>query len=367
MLGDVYSRVTPAEAIATCLMAGATRGLLAYGYNGLDDGGCLARMPWDFRESVRVGLDWFGKVQPHVKAAARKQTAILFPLATMMLEPVDTLEADRQPTAAQAHKLAKHPVIDPVVDFMGHRQDVLGWCHALRDAQYAVDFLHPSQASDGNLDAFNVLILPWCPAYRWMVDRDAEEAVVAWVKGGGTLLCGPDDTMLPEELRSPKKDHPIDIIDVDGPLIAEGVQISSFPELSPWAAYRSGETAIGVTSVGKGRVVRFGFHLGKAYEEPLLRHVAVGGHESFFPIHLLGKSLLGEVLRDLSLPPLWQGGSRPDWRDVEISRFESGWMVVNHSNHPWPWPEEWVDVIPMMAHPRNSGGLMPHDAAWVSL
>lgn len=366
ILGDVYTQVTPAEAIATCLASGATRGLLAYGYNGLDDGGCLAQMPWAFRRSVRSGLDWFAHLQPHLKGELERQVAIVFPLATMLLEPVDSLEAERQLSPAESHKLTRRRPVEPVADFLGHRQDVLGWYRALKDAQYAVDFLHPNQIADGELSRYKAVILPWCPAYQWMRHPTMEAALNRWVEEGGLLICGPDESMLPLALRTEQAIEESDLIEFEGEwLMADGSQVASFPQLDPWATYRSGRVAIGSQAVGAGQVVRCGFHLGDAYEEPWLEQVAVGGHDSFFPVHLLRHSILGRLLIDFQVAPLWQGGGQDAWRDIELFRWSEGWIAINHSNHPWPLPPGWKPTTTLLDANASSDLLLPHDAAWI--
>lgn len=369
LLGDVYDRVTPGEAIAGCLAAGATRGILSYGYNGLDDGGCLAQMPWDFRASVSAGIAWFRDVQPRLGGCRQKQIAVLFPMATMVLEPVDTLEPARQPNALAAHRLAPASRPDPKVDFMGHRQDVLGWYQALCDAQYAVDFLHPDQIKAGSLKDFTALLLPWCPAHRlWPEDTDVDKAIVQWLRAGGTLLCGPDEAMLPVTLTTGKTTHPPGILDASEPVVAEGPEVVAYPGLSPVVTYRTGGVAIGRSPEGSGQVIRFGFHLGWAYGNPSVDTVAVDGHDALFPVHTLRHSFLGHVLQSVGIEPLLHDWGEPDWRGVEVVRYPQGWIAVNHSRHLWPWPESWRQAprITLFGEVRAEG-LGPHDAAWIEM
>ncbi|HEY3376403.1 MAG TPA: hypothetical protein VGL77_02825 [Armatimonadota bacterium] len=364
MHGDIYTSVTPSQTIATFVAAGA-QGLNIYGYNGLDDGGAFCQLSWDWRESLRTGLAWYKAVYPQMAGMPQGNTAILLPLATMMLEPVDSMDEQYNTTMQQRHAIHPIPPKAPLVDFPAHRQDVLGWFQMLRDGQYGVEVLHPMHISGGRLDDFAALIIPWSPAYRWMPDPEMEAAIVAWVARGGVLVCGPDDTMLPAALRTAQVEHPRQIIDTGEPLIPEGEQIVAFPELTPLAKFReSGQTAIGVMTYGQGTVIRFAFHAGAAFAHPFVEAVSVGGDAVFFPLNMLKQNYLARLLQAHGVQPLWQDDSGIWWKGIEVTRFDNGYVVINTTHSSWPLPEAWQNTgISLLG--GDGRRLLPHDALWV--
>lgn len=86
--GDIYSMVTPAEAIGT-LVANGAKGFHIYGYCGLDDGGVLCRMDAMLKNSLRSGNNWAAKVIPLLDAPRAREVALLFPAEMSLYEPLE--------------------------------------------------------------------------------------------------------------------------------------------------------------------------------------------------------------------------------------------------------------------------------------
>ena len=87
LYNDIYRFITPEETIGSIIAAGA-RGISAYGWCGLDDGGILHRMDEGFLDSLSRGNAWARQVIPLTGKRLLGRVAILFPTAMALLEPL---------------------------------------------------------------------------------------------------------------------------------------------------------------------------------------------------------------------------------------------------------------------------------------
>lgn len=339
LLEDIYAHISPCEVIATMLTT-ATDSLFCYGYNGMDDGGTLFKMDWRVRESLKSGLAWFKKVAPLLKdKSRRKDIAILFPLAMSLIEP-----------------------INEGTDFPSHRMDTLGWYKMLVDMHYMVDFLHPDQIKEGNLEDYFVLVMPCDNGYKYMPDKVMEEKVVAWVRKGGILLHGPCCQSLSEILRPTEKKYRQECINWEENIMPESFLYTTFSGIDSIATYESGDIAIGKKEYGKGKVYSFGFHLGDAYTRPTMKRVDKGVKDSY-PIYLLKNNPVYSILKEYKEPKYLRGLSH---RGIEIGDFGDILVLVNHSTTPWKIIlSSFKEMI--FQYPSHKKFLQPHSGVLVIL
>ena len=145
-------------------------------------------------------------------------------------------------------------------------------------------------------------------------------------------------------------------------LIPDGWSTVAYLGAEPLAAYkRHGDTAIGSTPRGRGRIISVGFPYGFTYATKR-KPVPRGYHRE---VEAVGLQMLEDhpVARELRalLPKRWCGG-----RGVETAWFDRSVVVVNHRNVP-------VDLSALLAdgaeadwqYPVGGNVLIPHSAVHV--
>ena len=168
---DIYAWLTPAEMIGTMTACGMD-GYTCYGMNGLDDGGVLNRMESDFLKSLTAGNRWCAEVIPRRKGARTKEIALLFPTEMAPFEP---------------YEVGNNKI---------RRLDLLGWYRLCCDLGYQVDVISSHEIEKGALSAYKVLIVAANDCYGTLEKGGSEERIREWVREGGVLLHGPDDTLV---------------------------------------------------------------------------------------------------------------------------------------------------------------------------
>lgn len=341
--GDIYATVSPAEAIATAVASGAS-GYHVYGYSGLDDGGVLAKMDEEFLQSVRVGNTWAAQVIPRLSGERAREVALLYPSALYMFEPLTT----KRGTAS--------------------RVDLLGWYKECVNLGYHVDVLHPLQVKEGLLHRYPVLIVPDNRAYSWEADPALEAALRSWVDDGGCLVHGPRQALVTNTFGLCEEPVELDYVQWPEPIIPYGAygatsspsdDLVAYPEAEVYARYsRQRTTAIGRSPVGRGVVWSFGFCYGYAYASRGVP-TALHSREEAVALPLVRRTPLAAILKStLTLKVPGQVPGRPG---VEVSRFGSERVVVNHRNLPVR-----VDTAntrhTLWQYPVDESLLLPHSA-----
>jgi hypothetical protein len=124
---------------------------------------------------------------------------------------------------------------------------------------------------------------------------------------------------------------------------------------------QSGLTGLAETKLGTGRVLSFGFQYGYAYSRCTMPIVPPQhGKREMHPVVLLKETPVAALLGASPAAPL------PPRRGVEMARFGSAAVIVNHRASP-------LDVGPLAARrvisqvPSALGWLAAHSAALVEL
>ena len=304
---DIYRHVTPAEAYATFIAAGAS-GVHVYGYSGLDDGGVFCMMDDMFLESVETGNRWARQVIPLIDPQKRlKEAAILFPSQMNLLEPVS------------------------VGNGIAHHMDLLGWHQQLLDLGYHVDILHPDQITEGTLADYHILAVPHNSCYHLSPNPALEKALRDWVGQGGLLFHGPSSTVIQNTFGVQEYKVELDCIDWQGHLlIPHGWSTVAYTTGKAISLYaRLGTKAITELIHGKGKVISMGFEYGHAYSRKSMPAVPPSYCKlEAHPIVLLKETPVGRLALE-RLKPRWPGR-----KGVEIAQFGDRLIVVNHRSEP---------------------------------
>jgi hypothetical protein len=335
--GDIYSVVSPAEAIAT-LVANGAKGFHVYGYSGLDDGGVMFRMDELFKDSVRAGIRWAADVIPLLDQPRARETAILFPAEMSLYEPLE-------------------------VDVEGrHRMDLLGWYRQFADLGWQVDIVHPDQVVAGVLDHYRHLIVSTNSLYDLGDNSALEDAIRKFVVSGGAVFHGPGCRAVKSAFGIAEEVVPFDCIKWVEEIIPHGWSTVTFKSGEAIGRYiQSGETAIAQTEIGKGRIYSFGFQYGYAYSRRTMPIVpSQYGSREIHPIILLKQTPVAALTGESPLLPM-----RPV-KSIEFARFGNRLVVVNHRSNP-------VDLSGISARramPQISGDgkfLSGHSAVYLEL
>ncbi len=303
--GDIYSQVSPAQAIGT-LVANGANALHIYGYSGLDDGGVLYRADSIFKESLTLGNRWAAEVMPLLDAPRPQEVAIVFPAEMSLYEP---LEVDPQGR---------------------HRMDLLGWYAQFVDLGWHVDILHPMQIAAGALAKYRILVVPHYSLYDLTDHAAMEAAVKEFVTGGGTVVHGPHCDLAGNALGIEAYDVAFDCIAWREKIIPHGWSTVAYRQGRAIGTYiQSGAPAITQTDVGAGRVLSFGFQYGYAYCRRTMPIVPPQyGRLEMHPVVLLRETPVAALIGpsgNLSIPPM---------RGVEFARFGKQMVIVNHRASP---------------------------------
>ncbi|MBN8458518.1 MAG: hypothetical protein J0M04_11840 [Verrucomicrobia bacterium] len=302
---DIYQTIPPAEAIAT-LIANGAKGIYAYGYSGLDDGGTLARMDSGFRESLRAGNRWAIEVIPLLSGPREREVALLFPAETSFYEPLE-------------------------VDIGGrHRMDLLGWYRQFTDLGWHVDILHPDQVAAGALAGYRFLVVPANPLYDLGDNGGLESAVREFVESGGVLFHGPACVLAERVFGISGREVGFDCIKWREEIIPHGWSTVAFDGGESLATYiGSGDAAIARTAAGEGHIVSVGFEYGYSYARDTMPIVPPGyGKREMHPVILLETTPVAALAGISPLPPILPR------KGVEFARFGKHWIIVNHRSEP---------------------------------
>lgn len=303
--GDIYRTVPPAEAIGTLVAAGAVN-MHAYGYSGLDDGGVLFRMDDTFKDSLRAGNRWAAEVMPLLDQPRTKEVAILFPREMSLYEPLPVDAGGR------------------------HRMDLLGWYQQFTDLGWHVDILHPDQVAAGALRDYRHLAVPHNSLYDLGDNAALEAAVRSWVESGGTLLHGPHCELARRACGVEEEAVEFDCLAWREEIIPHGWSTVAFHGGTALATYiATGRTGMAETRLGAGRVLSFGFQYGYAYSRRTTPIVPPHyGKREMHPIVLLRETPVAACIGVSPAAPL------PPRRGVEVARFGSHVVIVNHRASP---------------------------------
>ena len=333
--GDIYSDVSPAEAVGT-LVANGAKGFHIYGYSGLDDGGVMFRMDEIFKDSLRAGNRWAAEVIPQLAAPRVREMALLFPAEMNLYEPLE-------------------------VDIEGrHRMDLLGWYQQFTDLGWHVDIVHPDQVVTGALADYQHLVVPHNSLYDLGNNATLEAAVKKFVADGGTVFHGPHCELVKRAFGIEEESITFDCIQWREEIIPYGWSTVAYRGGKAVGTYiQSGKTAIAKTDVGKGRVFSFGFQYGHAYCRRTMPIVPPQyGRREMHPVVLLQQTPVAALAGTsplLLLPPM---------KGVEFARFGDKLVIVNHRSSP-------VDISRIKAKrtlpqvPSAPGWLAAHSAVFL--
>jgi hypothetical protein len=335
--GDIYREVPPAECIGTHVANGA-KGLLIYGYSGLDDGGVMYRMDKMFKDSLRAGNHWASEVMPLLDAPRAKEVALLFPAEMSLYEPLE-------------------------VDLDGrHRMDLLGWYAQFTDLGWHVDIVHPDQVVAGTLADYQHLVVPHNSLYDLGDNTALEAAVEHFVAAGGTVFHGPHCELARRAFGIEEEGVEFDCFKWQEDVIPHGWSTVAFRGGSTIGAYlQSGKAAIARTDLGKGGVFSFGFQYGYSYSRRTMPIVPPRyGRREMHPVVLLEKTPIAALAGPSPLLPI------APVKGVEFARFGKYLVVVNHRSSP-------VDLSGIAARralpqvPSAPGWLAAHSATCLEL
>ena len=304
LYGDIYRFVTPAETLGSIVGSGAT-GVMTYGWGGMDDGGVLHRLDEGFMASLREANAWARRVIPKLGRRVKSRVAILYPTATSVMAPFKVAFSEQA------------------------RTDFLGLYRACRDWGYDPEIVE-AQDLEAGLDA-DVLLIPEDPCYPAMPRPEAEEGLRRFVHAGGWLLHGTEPGMAGAVFPMGTKPTEGSCMTyrgeggIPGGRGFMGLEAGAGDEVvARWR--EDGEVCICVTPVGSGGVFRMGFPAGYAFASRTMPHVPYSqGNRELYPLPLMDHPVLRDFLQTHAAMD-----APFALRDVECSRFENGWIVVNH-------------------------------------
>ncbi len=342
--GDIYRELTPAEIIGSAVASGAY-GYHVYGYLGLDDGGCMHKLPVSFHDSIRVGNSWAKTVIPRLCGKRIKQAAILFPAQMALMENY-TVEGNE-----------------------ARRMDSLGWYALCTDAGIMADVVHEDTIQNGCLADYQALIVPENDCYDIERNEPAIEKVKEFVANGGILMLGARHEYA-KSFGIGYTAHPKQCVRYRDGLILNDDVFTALTNLETVAAYEDSKmTAIGRLVYGKGMVYAFGFTAGMQYIAPRADSVPPKyGNRAYYPINLVENDPMREILKahiPSALGSYTKDGSVPQMeKNVSFAAFEDGLVICNHSSYPYDL-SGFKDTV----YPQYHAGklLLPHSAAAVCL
>ena len=308
---DVYQFLTPEEIIGSIVASGA-RGIAAYGWCGLDDGGILHRMDESFMTSLKAGNEWARRVMPLLGERIPSRIAILFPTQMALLEPLGVEGAAMR------------------------RSDLLGLYRFCCDLGFAPDLVEAQDVLEG-LHGRQILLIPANDCWHAKRDQDVEKALRDFVHRGGVIIHSAQAETAQYAFSIAY--HPTD--DVCYRYLGEGGLLSQemgfvCPDgeaLAVWC--ESGKACVTSRSFGQGKVISFGFLPGYQYVARKAPHVPLSqGNHALYPFGHMERNVLRDVLLAYAQPdcPL-------QMKDVECASFANGWIVVNHRSTPVRLPE----------------------------
>lgn len=336
LYNDLFAQLTPAELIGTMAACGAD-GYTCYGMNGLDDGGVLNRMEDDFLESLSVGNEWFSKVVMERRGDRVKEIALLFPSAMSDYEPFET----------GFNKI--------------RRLDLLGWYKVLCDLGYQVDVISFHEIEAGKLNAYKVLVIPANDCYDVEPHPDMEQKISDFVRQGGVVLHGPEDSLVKSCFGIEGRDCPKTPYRYDETIISQGASFQTYEQSDEViASYLDGVGACVVrTAVEKGQVYSFGVQIGASYTAKNIPHVPYEqNNKEMYPIVQAKTRLISDILTRHVKP-----ASGIAERGIEVGVFENGKMIVNHRSTCYSLKEDVTKAI--FQYPVGQGLLLPHSAVWI--
>jgi hypothetical protein len=303
--GDIYNVVPPAEAIATHIANGA-KGIYAYGYSGLDDGGVLFQMDDVFKDSIRAGNRWAAEVIPLLDQPRAKEVALMFPAEMSLYEPLEVDTGGR------------------------HRMDLLGWYQQFTDLGWHVDIVHPGQVAAGALADYKHLVVPTNSLYDVGDNAAIEVAVKKFVADGGNVFHGPHCELAMRAFGLEEEAVAFDCIKWHEDIIPHGWSTVAFRGGEALGSYiQNGRTGIARTKHGRGNVHSFGFQYGYAYCRRTMPIVPPQyGRREMHPVVLLKETPVAALAGVSPFAPM------PPVKGVEFARFGGKFVVVNHRSSP---------------------------------
>lgn len=285
-----FDMISPEEYVGVLAAQGA-QSLFCYGYNGEDDGGNLVDQPADIKRRLRNSFEWYRQIHPYIREGrVPAKVALVFPYSAFLEEPG----------------------MEPNLHL---RDELLGWYKLLSHCHIPVDFVDPVSVQAEVLEGYSVLILPWWenPAEqrgRMVISRlqdSLRRGRTVYVPGEGTV---PDVPGLASGA-------------FQGMLLT-GPDLGLDPGLNP------------------------GLNLGSGYE---LDAALKAGQENTFSACLPGcfyqhaclgsegeaeilRARVTRVLREIGVHPLAELEGDGSYL-VEVSRFEKGILLLNHSRSRW--------------------------------
>ncbi|MCL5103196.1 MAG: hypothetical protein M1133_03650 [Armatimonadetes bacterium] len=333
---DIFKHVSPAETVAAAAANGA-KGIWIYGYNGVDDGGVFSKQPAAFKDSLRVGLEWFKAVVPQLDQPRTKEIAILFPLAMSILEPAG-------PGTRQAD----------------HRQDFLGWYQYLCNLGYMVDIVHPEQVKNGALRDYAALVIPIDTCYKHLPDEGLEAAIAAWINSGGAVVHGANCDVVSRIKPVERRMDDIEYVSWEPNIVPDAIeQLTYFQSEDHVALYESGRVAIACASMGEGYLYSCGFDPGYGYVKKHVTGVPCKyGVSEMYALMSLdpAQSPIADIL-GRHLKPRYCGVT-----GVEYAEFGDRVIVINHNPYPCAISEIDYDEAIWQYETRDDF-LLPHSAA----
>lgn len=307
LYNDVYSYVTPAEAIASCYGAGATD-MFFYGYSGLDDGGNFGKMKPERKRSVKKGLEWFAETRKMSGRRNEDLTAgILFPYASYTL--------DNRSLNDKNFRLC--------------RNDMLGYYMQLADIGINADIIDVNSVSSEKLSSYSILVLPSDPFYKFMKNSELEKKISEFVQNGGTVLAGASSEKF-DIFGIASAPHSEDSVFWKEKITDYSLEFCSFSGIESLAVFGSdSKTAIGKKHIGKGTVYAFGIDMGIGYCERKQKPVAVRyGRENHYPLTVLDKTVIEDIIGEMGI-------SANTERGIEKIGFENGTLIINHNAYDY--------------------------------
>lgn len=339
LYNHLYEVITPCETVAAIAASGA-KGYNAYGMCGLDDGGVLHRMEPCFNESLKRANEWFQEILPLTGSLLPPKIAILFPSAMALCENMQTPGNKER------------------------RLDLLGWYRGCLDLGMEAD------VTDGKalcrpeiISQYQVIILPEDDCYPMEPDAQLEQALLSFVKGGGTLVHSPGNRLAIKLFTRNAVRHAPSPAD-----LGENCLVQS----TCWCSYRAngpGETVLAAwlpdgapaavrRQMGKGCVYSLGFDYGFSLTAKVSPHVPrEQKNNELYPLPMIKRNLLQEILEQAT------GTALSFQKNIRRAEFTGGLLVINHSSYPCRIREEGKKYF---QYPVDNALLLPRSAVFIA-
>lgn len=242
--------------------------------------------------------------------------------------------------------------------------DLLGWYRGCLDLGMEADVTDGKALCQPEIiSQYQVIILPEDDCYPMEPDAQLEQALLSFVKGGGTLVHSPGNRLAIKLFTRDAVRHAPSPAD-----LGENCLVQS----TCWCSYRAngpGETVLAAwlsdgapaavrRQMGKGCVYSLGFDYGFSLTAKVSPHVPrEQKNNELYPLPMIKRNLLQEILEQAT------GTALSFQKNIRRAEFTGGLLVINHSSYPCRIREEGKKYF---QYPVDDALLLPRSAVFIA-